>query len=121
MVGGRLRSLRKQKGMTQKELAALLGVTDAAIGMWENEKRDPDYETLVRLAQIFNTSVDYLLGHTDNRQPISPRNEPKSLEDFLREQEVMFDGVPLTDEDKESILQALKLLWRRRNRTNEQK
>ena len=58
----RLRLLRKQKGFTQKELGSLLCVTDAAVGMWEQARRLPDPEMLACLAEIFDVSVDWLLG-----------------------------------------------------------
>ncbi len=114
MLGNRLKGLRNKKGMTQKELADMLGVTDGAIGMWERGRREPDGDKLSQLARIFGVSVDYLLGHSDNPKA-DPDNYsmPDSLEEFLSQQGVKFDGVPLTDDDRQRLLLALKLLWRR--------
>lgn len=67
VIGKRLREERSRKGLTQKELAALIGVTDAAIGMWENDRRTPDPEILQRLADIFGVTIDYLVGRTNVR------------------------------------------------------
>lgn len=117
MLGERLKSLRQGRGMTQKDLASLLGVTDAAIGMWERSRREPDGDKLSQLASIFGVSVDYLLGHTDIPRPNTESQPmPTSLEDFLRQQEVRFYDIPLTDEEKADLLEALKLLWRRHHK-----
>jgi transcriptional regulator with XRE-family HTH domain len=65
----RLATLRKEAGLTQKELADKLGVSRGTIGMYEIGQRDPDTETLQKLSDIFGVSVDYLLGKTDIRNP----------------------------------------------------
>jgi len=57
--------------MTQDELAALLGVSGAAISQWERSVRTPDGDTLVKLADIFECSVDYLLGRIKSKQPLN--------------------------------------------------
>lgn len=114
MLGNRLRELRKKKGLTQKELADLLGVTDGAIGMWERNQREPDGEKLSQLARMLDVSVDYLLGHCDTPKPGPWHSRmPTSLEEFLQQEEVKLNGVLLTDEDKQRLLLALKLLWQR--------
>lgn len=60
MLGDQLRLLRGNR-MTQRELAKLLGVSASAVGMYEQNRREPDLETLQKLAKIFNTSLDNLL------------------------------------------------------------
>jgi len=75
MLGDRIRELRTKKGMTQKELADILGVTDAAIGMWENARREPDVEHIKKMATIFGVTTDYLIGQADTRdlpQTVAP-------------------------------------------------
>ncbi|MDH7478970.1 MAG: helix-turn-helix transcriptional regulator [Syntrophomonadaceae bacterium] len=64
----RLLALREERELTQKELGALVGYTDAAIGNWERAKRLPDPETLAKLADIFDVTTDYLLGR-DREKP----------------------------------------------------
>jgi transcriptional regulator with XRE-family HTH domain len=58
----RLRELRQSKGMSQKELAAVLHTTNSSICDWECERTEPNLESLVALAAYFGTSADYLLG-----------------------------------------------------------
>ena len=57
-----LRQCRKQKHMSQAELASLLGVTQQAVGKWESGKSSPDPTTVAKLAEILDTTADYLLG-----------------------------------------------------------
>jgi len=66
MLGKRIKELREAKKLTQKELAEQLGLTDATIGLYEVEKRNPPIATLNGLANFFDVSVDYLLGRTDS-------------------------------------------------------
>lgn len=74
--GKRLRQLRKEKGLTQAELAKLLSIGESTVSFYESGKRQPDYETLIRLAEVFNVSVDYLLGRTEHKAPNT--NKPGS-------------------------------------------
>lgn len=60
--GERLRQLRKQKNLTQKQLAALIGVKNSIISFYEVGERMPSPEMVVKLASALNVSTDYLLG-----------------------------------------------------------
>ena len=64
-----IRSLRKQRGLTQEQLAEVLGVTVGAVYKWEAQLSQPELSTLMELADFFDTSVDVLLGYQmkDNR------------------------------------------------------
>lgn len=71
MFGKRLAELRAEKGLTQIQLANILNVSSGAIGMYETERRKLDSDKLVTFCDFFDVSIDYLLGRTDIRQPIS--------------------------------------------------
>ncbi len=58
----RIRELRKNKGMTMKELGSRVGLAESTISQYETGKRQPDNETLLRFAELFDTTVDYILG-----------------------------------------------------------
>ncbi len=60
--GNRLCSLREEKGLSQKELATILEVSDKAISKWENGQSIPRMETLEKIAEVFNVSLDTLLN-----------------------------------------------------------
>lgn len=61
----RLKELRTQRGLSQRELGKRLGVTNSAISMYERGEREPDYETLEAIADLFNVNMNYLLGKDD--------------------------------------------------------
>lgn len=65
----RLRELREERGWSQEDLGREIGVTGAAVGMWEQGRRSPDSATLVRLATRFGVTTDYLLGRQAQREP----------------------------------------------------
>ncbi len=58
----RIRELRIQRGIQQKELAAILGIPANTYNQWENGKRQPDYQSLSKIADYFGVTTDYLLG-----------------------------------------------------------
>ncbi|MDO5328209.1 MAG: helix-turn-helix transcriptional regulator [Clostridia bacterium] len=60
--GERLKLLRQAKGLTQKQLAVQLGISKSVVSSYENGFRYPSYEVLAKLASVFNTTTDYLLG-----------------------------------------------------------
>ncbi len=65
----RIKFLREEQGIFQKDLAKLLNVSVPAINYYENEKRSIDTNTAYILAVFFNVSIDYLLGKSDIRNP----------------------------------------------------
>lgn len=64
-IGEIIKAERKARGLSQTELAKLIGVTQDSISLWEKGKRLPDTQYVIKLAQLFNVSADYLLGLTD--------------------------------------------------------
>lgn len=68
MLNIRLRELRTEKKITQADVANYLKVSHQAYNFYETGKREPDYNTLQKLATFFKVSTDYLLGRSDQRQ-----------------------------------------------------
>ena len=62
----RLKELRRKKGISQLKLAMDLGMNQNSISRYETGEREADYATLIRLADYFDVSIDYLLNRTDN-------------------------------------------------------
>lgn len=62
----RLKELRKKKKISQLKLAMDLGMNQNAISRYENLEREADYATLIKFADYFQVSLDYLLGRTDH-------------------------------------------------------
>ena len=63
----RLKQLRLDKQLRQEQVARLVGVSKGAISAYETDIRQPSYDVLIRLANLYRVSVDYLLGRTDAR------------------------------------------------------
>ena len=68
--GLRLRELREKKRLSQQQLADWLGLTRSSINNYENNTQTPPADTLVRLADIYGVSVDYLLGVKNDRKRV---------------------------------------------------
>lgn len=64
----RLKLLRQNKNLTQKMLASILGVTQAAYSKWENGNRDITIPTMLTLAEFYDVSMDYITGASDTRK-----------------------------------------------------
>ncbi len=67
MLGQVIRQLRQERGIKQEELGCAVGVTKQSVSNWENENIMPSIDLLVRLADYFGVSTDFLLGRTERR------------------------------------------------------
>ncbi|MDR2296269.1 MAG: helix-turn-helix domain-containing protein [Clostridiales Family XIII bacterium] len=68
--GDRIRALRKRKGLSQKVLADSIGTRESTISRYENDRRTYQWDSLIKLADALDTSVDYLLGRTTVSVPV---------------------------------------------------
>lgn len=79
-----INDLRKNSGLSQKEFADLFNVHQTAVSQWETGKTTPDKETLIKIANYFGVSIDYLLGNTEQKEkPLV--NEDEELTEYLDE------------------------------------
>lgn len=78
----RLKRLREQQGLLQKELAAKVGVSRSTVASWENGHRVPELGTTEKLAHLFGVSLDYLLGRTDDPRPPSRADTQDDLDEM---------------------------------------
>lgn len=110
-----LRELRKLKGITLKELGEAVGVAESTMSQYENGRRSPDFETLLKLAEYFDVSTDYLLGKADTKKaPILTQEDERDIEKQADEMlaglgkgGLMLDGNPLSDEARELFRNAV--------------
>lgn len=88
----RLKELRKQAHLTQVEFAKRLGIGQSSYADWERGKKKPTQENLVKIAQVLNVSIDYLVGNSDEHLK----------EDELDNVELLFrmNSNGLTEEEK---------------------
>ncbi len=65
VFGERLKELRVQEGLSQLEMAKLLGTSQASLSKWENDVQEPCIEDIVKICNTLNVSCDYILGRQD--------------------------------------------------------
>ena len=104
MFGDRLRELRKNCKMTQETLGEKLGVSKNAISYWESGDTQPSIEIIVKLADIFKVSTDYLLGIQLDNLP-----EIDKIKKILKEAGMMA-GDDLTKEELEKALKIVEMM-----------
>lgn len=91
MFGKHIVMLRKEKGMTQTELAKSIGIGRSALALYETEKREPDIDTLIKLADFFSVSVGYILGtehlveQSLNETTIKKKENSSFFDDLLKD------------------------------------
>ena len=97
-----LRMLRISRGMSQQQLADVIGTSQQSINKYENHNVEPDIATLIKIADHFETTVDFLVGHTvENAAIKSPWLSP--------EEQYLIDSFrQLSKDEKESIRLILK-------------
>ncbi len=92
--GDRLKKLREQKGITQKELGRIINISDRVIGYYESNNRFPkDEYILKKLADFFEVSIDYLVDRSDNNKIVS-QFVAESVSDY---------GIILSDLPEEAV------------------
>ncbi|MCU5063559.1 helix-turn-helix domain-containing protein [Bacillus cereus] len=82
MFGTRLHTLRKERKLRQEDMAKQLGIARTTYAMYEQGNREPDYSTLIKLANFFEVSIDYLLGTTEMRQVTDIQEDPELYQWF---------------------------------------
>lgn len=102
-----LKKLREKKGLLQKDVAAVLGVDRTTYVKYERGDSDPGKENIVKLANFFNVSTDYILENTDEPTPV---DSVVSLDQQLSGLDFALYGETkdLTDEEKEKIIEFIK-------------
>ncbi|MBO7424031.1 MAG: helix-turn-helix transcriptional regulator [Oscillospiraceae bacterium] len=96
MAKNRIKELRKEKGLTQVELAKALNVSKGAIAMWETGKRTPTFEYLRPMSMLFNRDPDYILCYTDDASPIPWVKREQTIEE-TSEQSLWFKSRDLEE------------------------
>lgn len=93
----RLKDLRKQVGLTQVDVARKLGISQQAYASWERGAKKPTQENLVKIAQVLNVSIDYLVGNSEEKT-----DELDNIELLFR-----MNSKGLTDEEKKVFKKEL--------------
>ena len=95
----RIKYLRENLQLSQEELAEKLNLSKGIISLYEQEKRKPSLEILIKLSEFFNVSIDYILGRTDKTESIPIAASTKDNIDLS----------DICDEDKEAIMRFIEM------------
>lgn len=107
----RLRCLREIRGLTQKEAAKRMGISRTTYSNYESGNREPDIDTLVKIADFYEVSIDFLVGRTDNPNMTFSEHErfiydklDLTDEEIISQVDMYYDGMKLTDQEKKEFL-----------------
>ena len=87
-IGERLLKLRKQKGLSQEEIANIIGVSRQTISKWETGESNPDFDKIIPLCDLYNITTDELIrGEIGNKEEIVEEKDTKVIEDKSEREE----------------------------------
>lgn len=111
IVSQKLKELRNKTDLSQVKMAEVLGIKQGAVNRYENNQSEPNCETLLKYANFFDVSLDYIFGRTENPQGTEFEGKPKmelanpEMKEFI---EMCFDpNSPMNDRLKETLLKLM--------------
>lgn len=108
MLPERLKNLRLERKLTQKQIADHLGISQQSYALWENGKRHP--KNIQDIAEFFSVSPNYLLGRTDSKiLDVFDDDLDVALDSFTA-----FNGKPMTSSDRQTIRDVLTEMFKDR-------
>lgn len=117
LLGERLTKLRKQKKLTQESLSKKLNIPRTTYSGYESDRREPDIDTLRKLANFFDVSLDYLTGNSDDPNPKPEKLTEKELADIKAiadgKIKLVINGEPLEPKDEKMALGIFKSIYER--------
>ena len=106
----KIRELREEKGLTQKDLAEKIGVIGHNVGDWERCKCEPSTDMLIKIARALEVSVDYLIGNSDDFGNVNVSLQPNGAELTKDEKTLLESFALLGPFERESILIQVQAL-----------
>lgn len=108
-LGRKIKQLREREGIQQKDFASKIGVSNVVLSRYESDERKPDYDTLLKIADYFEVSIDFLLDRADRQKTTENINienlsayQQEVLDFFMSREDLFFKDKP------ENILDALE-------------
>ncbi len=106
----RLTSLRKERKLLQADVANKVGIARATYGAYEQGSRQPDFDTLEKLADFFGVSLDYLLGRTNISALTPQKKDEAAFQAFANDPELNVFYKELPESDEEAV-RKLRNIW----------
>lgn len=109
----KLKLLRENANLSRRELADSLNVSYSAIANYETAERQPDFNTLKRISELFNVSIDYLLDSPYTTEQVMNDISIyfEAIKTIIKDSdEVFFNSDPLSDTSKEFVFEAIEFI-----------
>lgn len=112
-IGDKIKKLRFEKGYDQQDICDFLNIEQSTLSNYENNRRTPKLEMIVKMADFFEVTTDYLL----DREIELTKKDKIEIDEYLNQFEnellsqtgLMFDGEPMTQESKEKLIAAMRI------------
>lgn len=117
MLTTRLRYLRKEKKLTQDEVAKIIGIKRAGYSSYETGRVEPSNEVLSKLADFYDTTIDYIMMRTDERSRTKGTKydevrKSSNLKKIIKETALTWDGEPITADQVDALIAFYETLTR---------
>ena len=106
MIGDILKELRLKRQLTSEQLCERLGIKGGSYRNYERNDRKPDYDTLVKLADYYGVSTDYILGRPNAKAPKYPFDEIETVDEM--EKDLIKEWLNLDEKSRKSFLDVLR-------------
>lgn len=106
-LGSRLRKERERRNWSQVTVAKKIGITNAVLSNYERNYRDPDTDTLKRLAKLYHVTTDYLLGR-DDIESMTDEEIDEEIREIMQEVNVWYKDEP--EDRKEKLIMLRKII-----------
>ena len=114
----RIKELRVENELLQSDLASRLKVRQNTVSNWETGRSEPDQDALREMSKIFDVSIDYILGNTDIKKPLTSEDMSGLTEKQIRILQMMDQMTP--EQQDEMVRQAEYQLWSQQRQKGDQ-
>ncbi|MFS8189514.1 helix-turn-helix transcriptional regulator [Rossellomorea marisflavi] len=104
LVGDRLKKLRKKNKYPVAKITDSLNIARSTYNNWEAGLRSPKGDQLINLASVFNTTVDYIVGRTEDDSPV----DVEDLWDRIKDKKMVYKGKEITDDQAAAMLTLIE-------------
>ncbi|MCZ8519300.1 MULTISPECIES: helix-turn-helix domain-containing protein [Paenibacillus] len=107
-IGDKIALLREKQALTQEDLSRKLDISRASLSHYEKNRREPDYETIVKIADYFKISIDYLMGRTEDPHSVLDPEVRDFVDSLELSDEKIMGTFSLTIDGKKLTVQEAK-------------